>query len=234
MTAHAIDVHLTKSLDAGMNGHLSKPIDPGKLNEVLLQWIKPSARDSAHENAKADRQVSGVSQESMDLQSEEPLPDLPGIDMEDGLARTGGRQELFTSLLIKFSAGHKNTVQEIKSALEYNDREKAARLAHTLKGVAGVIGARELNSIAAELEDAIRDEEAVQMLSHDVRMLGSLLQVSSGISAQQKLVFSEYTMKLIKDDGPAYRSAGKIPLKGISEPVEVFELLQKGSVIGAR
>jgi signal transduction histidine kinase/DNA-binding response OmpR family regulator len=43
MTAHAMAGDEDKSLQAGMNGHVTKPIDPDQLFATLQKWIKPLA-----------------------------------------------------------------------------------------------------------------------------------------------------------------------------------------------
>jgi adenylate cyclase len=61
----------------------------------------------------------------------------------------------------------------------------------------------------------------------DFTVVGNTVNVAArlcGCAKKFQIVFSEYTKKFIEDEGIAYKSIGKISLKGISEPVEVFEL----------
>ncbi|NIQ08890.1 MAG: response regulator, partial [Gammaproteobacteria bacterium] len=44
MTAHAMAGDEDKSLQAGMNGHVTKPIDPDQLFATLQKWIQPSEK----------------------------------------------------------------------------------------------------------------------------------------------------------------------------------------------
>ena len=69
---------------------------------------------------------------------------LPGINIEKGLKTVIGNQKLYRNLLGKFLASNGNVVAEIKDTLKSGDMETAARLAHTVKGVAGNLGAEEL------------------------------------------------------------------------------------------
>jgi two-component system sensor histidine kinase/response regulator len=82
---------------------------------------------------------------------------IEGLDMVIGLRRLLGKQSLYLSMLRKFVSGQKNIVSEIHKALESGSWESAERLAHTLKGVAGNIGATHLPQLAQALETTIRE-----------------------------------------------------------------------------
>ena len=148
MTAYATVKGRMKGLEAGMADYITKPIHPDELISSLVKWIEPGVRE-IHFPPKAVSEDTGNGD----------FPEtLPGIDLKDGLARVSGNQGFFRQLLVKFSVSHKNTVEEILSALESKDSEKAIRLAHTLKGLAGTIGAHELQAAAADLEAAVTDK----------------------------------------------------------------------------
>ena len=153
MTAHAMAGDREKSLEGGMNDHVTKPIDPDQLFSILIKWIKPGARD----------QVSGKQETVSDQklkQYEMDLPYiLPGLEIKAALNRVGGNRSLFRKLLTKFCANHGSAVGEIETALESGDRKTAVRLAHTLKGVSGTIGAQKLHVAAKNLESAIMEEK---------------------------------------------------------------------------
>ena len=153
MTAHAMSGDREKSMEAGMNDHVTKPIDPDQLFSTLIKWIKPGVRGRGP-GKRETVSDSTVGQAGADL------PDtLPGIEIKAALKRMGGDKSLFRKLLTKFCANHGSTVDEITTALESGDRETAIRLAHTLKGISGTIGARKLHEAAKNLESAITDEK---------------------------------------------------------------------------
>ncbi|MBF0280905.1 MAG: Hpt domain-containing protein, partial [SAR324 cluster bacterium] len=77
-----------------------------------------------------------------------------------GLSRVGGNTKLYRNLLNKFAQNQGSALKEIKAALQNNDIELAERLAHTIKGVAGNIGAMGLHSAARDLESEIREKQA--------------------------------------------------------------------------
>jgi PAS domain S-box-containing protein len=149
MTAHAMAGDREKSLAAGMNDHVTKPIEPDELFSALVRWIKPGARDVPEDK----REPEVFAEEGVDI-----LPSqLPGIDISSGLSRVGGNKQLYVKLLCKLRSGHQNAAQEIRAAFQSGDLEMAGRLAHTVKGVSGNLGAENLYRAAAELEKAVKD-----------------------------------------------------------------------------
>jgi HPt (histidine-containing phosphotransfer) domain-containing protein len=82
---------------------------------------------------------------------------MPGIDVEDGLERLGGNKASYIRLLQKFSANQAQAISSIEEALAADDQELTVRLAHTLKGVSGSIGATDLLKLATNLEASIKE-----------------------------------------------------------------------------
>jgi len=177
MTAHAMAGDRKKSLEAGMNDHVTKPIDPQELICVLVQWIKPSAREISQD--RCTRLVSAEKGKNI-------LPaELPGISISAGLSRVGGNRQLYVKLLCKFREGQENAVAEIKAALQSGNMETAVRLAHTVKSVSGNLGMEGLYRAAAELENAVK--EGREDLDHPMAGFGSHLKtVMNGIKALEQ------------------------------------------------
>jgi ABC-type amino acid transport substrate-binding protein/CheY-like chemotaxis protein/HPt (histidine-containing phosphotransfer) domain-containing protein/two-component sensor histidine kinase len=146
MTAHAMTGDREKFLAAGMNEHIPKPIDPELLNQILGQWLK--------------RNETFFRPQAMwpGAEAGEGLPEqLPGIDLVWGLERVGGNQRLFRKLLRDFVANHGDALGILEARLAAADLEGARREIHTLQGVAGNIGARDLQQSARKLEQALVD-----------------------------------------------------------------------------
>jgi CheY-like chemotaxis protein len=149
MTAHAMAGDREKSLEAGMNDHVTKPIDPDELFSALVRWIRPGERAMPDAESRCEIPVE---------KGELILPsELPGISICSGLERVGRNQPLYVKLLCKFRESQQNAVSEIKATLQSGDRETAGRLAHTVKGVSGNLGAESLYRAAAQLEKAIKE-----------------------------------------------------------------------------
>ncbi|MCA1988257.1 MAG: response regulator [Desulfarculus sp.] len=149
MTASAMTGDREKALAAGMNDHLAKPIDPHLLLATLRRWIKPGSQGSIPR--------AGQGPEASDCLPGMDLPEsIAGIDLADGLARVGGNRKLYRSLLIKLRDGYGQAPAEIAADLEAGRLTEAQLWAHTIKGVAGNVGASELQAAAAALEAAIQ------------------------------------------------------------------------------
>ena len=144
MTAHAMASDRAASLEAGMNDHVNKPIDPKELFDALTRWIAPQEGSSSASRATSETggQVSA------------PAAD-PMLHASLGLSRVRNNAELYRKLLRDFLEKYGSSVREIQARLAEEDVATARRLAHTLKGVAGNIGAMTLYQGAIEVEACI-------------------------------------------------------------------------------
>ena len=156
MTAHAMTGDQEKCMDAGMNDYVSKPIDPEKLFSALVRWIKPGKRvvpdyllAKAAEDSHEDERI--------------PLSGLPGISVKSGLTKVSGNRKLYRNLLGKFRRNYTSAADDISHAIKLNDPETATRLVHTIKGLAGNIGAQDLYLAAMDLETALRQDQINKM-----------------------------------------------------------------------
>jgi two-component system sensor histidine kinase/response regulator len=83
-------------------------------------------------------------------------PSSPAIDYANGAARLMGDAALFARVLVRFRKEYRHAADAIRGALAAGDVELAQRLAHTLKGAAGMIEAVPLRDEALALEQALR------------------------------------------------------------------------------
>jgi two-component system sensor histidine kinase/response regulator len=168
MTAHATMEEKQRCLAAGMNDHISKPIDPANLYETVGRFYKPAALvDVAQTSKSAVSQVSkpappastgsSADMEIGDTAGLETCATVSGLDTVDGLSRVAGNKKLYVKLLRQFVEQQGPSVTQITEALAKGDVALAERLAHTLKGVAGNIGAKVVQGPAGALEKVIRD-----------------------------------------------------------------------------
>jgi HPt (histidine-containing phosphotransfer) domain-containing protein len=148
LTANVMASEQNEFLDAGITDYVGKPIDPDRLAATLAKWVRPTR------TAKVIP-VGLLFQNS----TQEPLPDLPGINVAASVRRIGGSVALYRSLLDRFRLNHRNIVTRIRDALAAYDQNTAERLAHTLRGVAGTLGAETLQNQAELLEKCIRNGE---------------------------------------------------------------------------
>jgi CheY-like chemotaxis protein len=139
MTAHAMESDRMKSLQAGMQEHLTKPIDPRKMYESLAKWIRSDVTPVAHPGAAAPG-VSG---------------DMPGLSVQTALKNLGGNESLYKKLFGRFIESYEHAPRQVSEALQAGDQQLAVRLAHTVRGVAANLGALSLASVAGDLEKAL-------------------------------------------------------------------------------
>jgi two-component system, sensor histidine kinase len=146
LTAHALVEERARCLAAGMDDHLAKPIDPALLYQTLARWIDTSAlpqssREEAPQLVKHAGRLPGQ---------------LPGLDLEAALERVSGDEELLLDILPQFAGQLSGVVEEMDGMLRSGRVEELRQQAHTLKGVAGNVGAMTLYASAAALDSAIR------------------------------------------------------------------------------
>jgi HPt (histidine-containing phosphotransfer) domain-containing protein len=135
-------------LEAGMNDHIAKPIDPDQLFGVLLRWIRHgNDGQSMHDTAFAPAQPMPIA--PIDIE-------IPGVDVRSGLRRTGSNAKRYKTLLSRFAQQEAGAVDTMRTALAMGDAATAERAAHSLKGAAGTLGAAALSGMAAEAETAIK------------------------------------------------------------------------------
>ncbi len=174
MTAHAMNGDRERSLEAGMNDHLTKPIDPDRLFASLERWIKGEGCAFPAKEKQEDKKVrpEGVC-----------FPVLDGIDTAQGLANCSYKVEFYRRLLVIFLSDFGDGPQRMQMLLEQGDQEGAHRLAHTVKSGAANIGAMELVAFAARLESLLQEGTVDAALVEDfVGELGRVLSALEDLS----------------------------------------------------
>ncbi len=166
MTANAMQGDREQALASGMNDHIPKPLNVDAMFATLARWIRPQAGLPA----------------PIDLPAS-----LEGIDIDEGLSTCMGRRDLYLRLLIKFRDGQGSFVEQLRSALAGPDGTAAQRIAHTLRGTAGNIGAKAIAQAAAALEQACQagEEDAViqRLLAQTQDCLAPTLEALAGLAA---------------------------------------------------
>jgi signal transduction histidine kinase/DNA-binding response OmpR family regulator/HPt (histidine-containing phosphotransfer) domain-containing protein/CHASE3 domain sensor protein len=177
MTAHATIEERQRCLASGMDDHVSKPIDPANLFETVGKFYKPAIPSASAKAGEAERAAPQT----------EVLPSVEGLDAQDGLARVGGNRKLYLKLLRQFATQQADAPEQIARQLRAGDDATAERTAHTLKGVAGNLGAKPVQTAAAELEKSIREREpsarieaARRQLAEDLALLLDRLRPALG------------------------------------------------------
>ncbi len=144
LTAHVLSDEKDQCLSAGMNGHLSKPIEVERLYAALRHWLPEHVTARAPEPSEAGGR------------GENALPSLPHFDVAGALKRVNNNRALYVGLLQQFFDKHAGAVVDVATALGCEDIQEARRLLHLLRGIAGNMGAVSLHVQATTLENACR------------------------------------------------------------------------------
>ncbi len=176
MTANAMTADRKRCLDAGMVDFVAKPIEPDQLFDTLLRWTR---KDDPTEGSKSTS--TAVPAGSAAPSAAAPLamlllpPQVEGLDLQAGLRRVAGREDRYLELLRNFAVEQSDAPQRIKAALGDDKADEAERMAHTLKGLAGTIGAHALCDAAYMLEESIHADPSAAALGEVQYLLDALL-----------------------------------------------------------
>ena len=155
MTAHAMSGDRDKSLAAGMNDHITKPIDPAKLTEALAQWLPQTPRALPRERSPLRRE-----QEAGEADAQADLPEtLEPFDIAAALQRMGGRKALLRRLILRIPDEFADGSQRMARALAVGNVDLVLQWSHNLKGVAATLEAHALASVAEALENAANEAQ---------------------------------------------------------------------------
>ena len=169
MTAHATIEERQRCLAAGMNDHIAKPIDPVNLIETVARFYKSA------DAAAADLDAGPLPDRRPAEDDAHGLPSIAGLDTTDGLARVGGNRKLYLRLLGQFIEQQGPAVAQITEAVAKREIALAERLAHSLKGVSGNIGATGVQSTAGALERLIHDRADAKTVEAAIQQVGARL-----------------------------------------------------------
>jgi len=145
-TANALSNDIKKCLDAGMDAHVSKPIDPKILLNTIAEWVEPSTNDNAHHETGTNTDLDSI-------------PSFPGLDIRRIAELYRMNWEQLKPMLIMFRDKQHDVSANIEKLINNNDLETAAKLLHKLKGSSGSIGAKNLYDVAVVMEELCLDDK---------------------------------------------------------------------------
>ncbi len=155
MTASAFIEDREECLAAGMNDHVGKPVDPDALFAAMLKWLPPAAAAAPQPEPPPPPALV------QDGELAERIAAIPGLDAARGLKSVRGRLDNYLRLLRKYVESHDGDMALVRERLAAGDQSEAARLTHSLKGVAATLGVVGVLDRAKALEAALREREPV-------------------------------------------------------------------------
>jgi CheY-like chemotaxis protein len=171
MTAHAMDEERQRCLAAGMNAHVSKPIEPEVLYATLGQHFSRPAGQSVQHHIASERPSTD-------------LPTVSGLDTTLGLRRCGGNVGLYRKLLSGLVADYTQAPLHLQQLLEKGHWTEGERMAHTLKGLAGSLGATDVQALSEQLERGFKTSDADAVRSSLVTITADLNALLASLGTQ--------------------------------------------------
>ena len=168
MTANAMAADRKRCLDAGMVDFVAKPIEPEHLFKTLLRWAWNGSPEPTTHHAPQDSAISAHQARLLPAHIE-------GLDLQMGMRRVMGRADRYLALLCSFVAEQADAPGRIELALREGRIADAQRDAHTLKGLAGTIGAHALFDAAHMAEEAMEHATATEYLPEVKYLLDELV-----------------------------------------------------------
>ena len=165
MTASAMASDRERVLAAGMNDHITKPLDLPQMFTIMARWITPS-----HPAMTA-----------APTEPEAALPATLSLDTADGLNRCMGNLDLYRRLLKGFAKTQARVHEDLQQACQQSQWTQVYSLAHSLKGLSGNIGAKRLAEAAEALEMASKEASAPGIQTATDHVLAHLLTVMADI-----------------------------------------------------
>jgi PAS domain S-box-containing protein len=188
MTANAMEDDRQRCLDAGMNDHIPKPVEPDDLWKVLLKWVKvPHAHESMRQSVNKFHSTTDTKVVAADLLM------IKSIDVVQGVRRFGGKVDAYRKQLWRFREHYPNAVDKLQCLIAEKGIAAGEEFCHEFKGVCGTLGANELFAGAAELDSLLKQgkmpaPEQFQGLQH---LLQQLMCEIDGLSTSAAMPVAE-------------------------------------------
>lgn len=181
MTANAMSGDRERVLEAGMVDYIAKPLNVAQMFATIARWIRPAVAKSPQSLTPPSAAPEAASSPTATPRAipvdtvPADLAGLPGIDVPAGLATVMGNVPLYRRLLRRFLDGQADFAEHFAAAQQEADLQTATRFAHTLKGVAGNLGARGVQAAAQALEAACHEGQPPEALKALLAQLESEL-----------------------------------------------------------
>ena len=209
-TAGVLPDERQKALDAGVNDFLAKPVELEDMVSIILRWVIPQEREAVALVSAGNGGATYVSNSRKILLSKK----LPGLDIAKGLETLRGGENFYCEMISELIRLHGADDEVIRVAVDTGNFRQAIRLAHTLKGVSGNLSALTVQTVANELENALKDDQLDKVDTLVMRLTDALRELRSSA--------------LLLVEKPCSPDSGGVALLPV--PVEVPPLLEQLSL----
>jgi len=230
MTAHAMVEERERCQALGMNGHLSKPIEPDDLYATLAGYFTASdvSTDAPDIPVVPVTPITPVTPVTSFAAAADPsalqLPTIAGLDTAVGLRRAGNKHKLYLQMLTMFSKDYAACGPTFTQYFSESKWEEAERLAHSLKGLAATLGAHNVHPPAGLLEAACREQQTQAALDALPALISAITPL---ISALQHYFIQEPDSTESTEKSPASNTG---PIK-LPDCLKQFrQLLSEGDI----
>jgi CheY-like chemotaxis protein len=187
LTANAVSGVREMFIEKGFNDFIAKPIDVSALDDVINRWLPKKKRE--HGAGKIDTGKNRTL-----------FPSIEGIDIQRGIAMTGGTETGFIAVLSTFCRDAKERLKLIQKAHDENDTSLFVTHVHGLKSAAASIGATDIASQASMLEKAGREENEALINANISNFYESLAKLIDGIGNALEIEKAEHSSAKIKNN----------------------------------
>lgn len=175
MTAHAMEGDRKKCIDAGMDDYISKPISPNEMFKLIRKWAKSKIEEPADEpkDEEAFKPYMPVSSpKTEEAEKETGKEQTSPVNMKSAMERFDNDTEFFKTMLNEFLGYVPDQIRAIEEAAKKGDAEAVQKIAHNIKGAAGMLSADKASSIALDIENKGRDNAIsdIMMLIDGLRL----------------------------------------------------------------
>ena len=147
MTANAMSGDEERSLAAGMQGHIAKPIDEQQLIKAIIKWAVPGDYTNNQQP-----EVPAATEEDEPAKPPVRIPQVKGIEFEAALKRLQYNVELYLKLVEQLYETYQGSATKVSDFITRGQHDSARRYFHSLKGAAANLGFTQLQNKAADLE----------------------------------------------------------------------------------
>ena len=177
LTAGVTKEERERCMASGMNDFIAKPINPQKLLEKLVRWIKPTGI------IETDALAAELSATKLFKEG-----NLPGFDLHNLLGMIGNNRELAIRLLFTFMESMKNLADEIEAQITVDNLVAAKELIHKIKGASGTIGAVRLHAASEVLEAELKNKLSAATFSSFREAFNQTMSVIAALHQPEELV----------------------------------------------